>query len=229
MLIMDDLYRKKYILYKNKYLRLKNLNQVGGNSKLIASAGNLKVYLRGDIVYLEEEDTYGLSKFNVKTFENYFSYARNIINLVDKYNLKKNKVLVLGFGIGGLPLKFTTYIDTKKVVSVDLNPIMFKLFDKIQNYLVEYPKDKMENIVMSAEKYIDNNDEKYDLIIDDVFGDKKIVLDYEKISRIINKGGVLFINLHYISDYKKLKPILDANFSSVDLIRDNELLVMCRK
>jgi spermidine synthase len=227
--MISNIYKDKYNKYKNKYLRLKKLIQVGGYSKLIASENNLKVYLRGDIVYLEEDDTYGLSKFNVITFENYFSYARNIINMVNKYNLKKDRVLVLGFGIGGLPLKFTTYSDTKRVDSVDLNPIMYKLFDKIQNYLVEYPKDKINNIVMSAEEYIDNTDEKYDLIVDDVFGDKKILLDYEKISKIINKDGYLFINLHYMSDFRKIEPILKDNFSSVVIVRDNELLVICRK
>jgi len=227
--MISNIYKDKYNKYKNKYLRLKKLIQVGGYSKLIASENNLKVYLRGDIVYLEEDDTYGLSKFNVITFENYFSYARNLINTVDKYNLKKDRVLVLGFGIGGLPLKFTTYDDTKRVDSVDLNPVMYKLFDKIQNYLVEYPKDKINNIVMSAEEYIDTTDNKYDIIIDDVFGDKKILLDYEKISKIINKNGYLFINLHYMSDFRKIESILKDNFSSVVIVRDNELLVICRK
>lgn len=226
---MIDIYKKKYFLYKQKYLKLKNLIQSGGNSKLIAYKGDLKVYLRGDIVYLEEEDTYGLSKFNVKTFENYFSYARNIINLVDKYSLKKDKVLVLGFGIGGLPVKFTSYNDTKRVDSVDLNPVMYKLFNDIQSYIADYPKKKMNNIVMSAEKYIDKTDEKYDIVIDDVFGDKKILLDYEKISKIINKGGVLFINLHYMSDFRKIEPILRKNFTNVEYINDNELLIICKK
>lgn len=226
---MIDIYKKKYILYKQKYLNLKNLIQSGGNSKLIASDGDLKVYLRGDIVYLEEEDTYGLSKFNVKTFENYFSYARNIIKLVDKYNLKKDKVLILGFGIGGLPVKFTSYNDTKRVDSVDLNPVMYKLFDKIQSYIVEYPDEKINNIIMSAEKYIDTTDKKYDIVVDDVFGEKKILLDYEKISKIINKGGVLFINLHYMSDFRKIEPILRKNFENVEFINDNELLIICKK
>jgi hypothetical protein len=227
--MINDIYKLKYILYKQKYIKLKRLNQVGGGIKLITSLNNLKVYIKGDVIYLEDDDTYGLSQFNIKTFKNYFSYAKNIINLVDKYNLKKDKVLVLGFGIGGLPLKFTTYSDTKKVDSVDLNPVMFKLFDKIQGYLNEYPKYKMRNYVMSAEEYVEKSNNKYDIVIDDVFGDKKILLDYEKISKLINKDGILFINLHYRSDYRKIDPILKKNFTNVDIINDNELLIICKK
>jgi hypothetical protein len=224
-----NIYKLKYILYKQKYIKLKKLIQSGGGYKLITSINNLKVYIKGDIIYLEDAETYGLSQFNVKTFKNYFSYAKNIINLVDKYNLQKERVLVLGFGIGGLPLKFTTYSDTKNVDSVDLDPNMFKLFDKIQEYLNEYPKYKMRNYVMSAEEYIEKSKEKYDIVIDDVFGDNKILLDYEKISKLINKEGVLFINLHYMSDYRKIEPILKKNFTNVDIINDNELLVICKK
>jgi spermidine synthase len=226
----NDNYYYKYLVYKTKYLKLKNRIQSGGiGYKLILKMDNLKVYIRGDVIFLEDKDYYRLSQFNVKTFYNYFSYARNIINFVDKYNLKKDNVLVLGFGIGGLPLKFTTYSDTKRVDSVDLNPVMYKLFDKIQDYLYTYPKKKMNNFVMSAEDYIKNTEVKYDLIIDDVFGDDKIFLDYVNISKILNKGGFLFINLHYMSDYKKLEPILKENYSHIDLIKDDELLVICQK
>ena len=232
---MDILYKEKYYKYKNKYLKLKKLIKIGGSIyKLILSDKNLKVYMKGDIIFLEDKEQYRLSEFNVKTFENYFSYAKNIIKIVDNYNynLKKNKVLVLGFGIGGLPLKFTTYKDTDIVDSVDLDPNMYNLFNKIQKYLAEYPKEKMNNIIMSAEEYIiktNKTNKKYDLIIDDVFGDDKIFLDYVGLAKILNKNGVLFINLHYMSDYKKLEPILKNNFSSVDLIKDNEILVICKK
>jgi spermidine synthase len=230
MMENNNNYYYKYLVYKTKYLKLKNKIQSGGiGYKLILKMDNLKVYIRGDVIFLEDKDYYRLSQFNVKTFENYFSYAKNIINFVDKYKLKKDNVLVLGFGIGGLPLKFTTYSDTKRVDSVDLNPVMYKLFDKIQDYLYIYPKSKMNNFIMLAEDYIKNTEIKYDLIIDDVFGDDKIFLDYVNISKIINKGGFLFINLHYMSDYKKLLPILKENYSSVDLIKDDELLVICQK
>ena len=202
------------------------------NKKLLMKRKNLYVYLKNNNIILKEKNknqNYFLTKYNVNTFYNYFRYCRHIIRYIETYNSKKNNILMLGFGIGGLSLKLSTYKDCDCIDNIDINYDLFDMFNQIQKYIRKYPKEKMNNYCMSAEDFIKTTTKKYDIIIDDVFNDDKILLDYKKISTLINKNGILFINIENIENYNKIKSQLLSYFSTVTYIDDEEFLVICIK
>lgn len=197
------------------------------NQARLTRADPLTLTLVGDVVTLTNAK-YELTQFNVKTFDLHFDYARAIMDIVKNNTFPKRNVLVLGFGLGGLPIALAKLRDSVSIVSVDLDQRVYTIFKSIQAWLAPYPKNKLTNIVADAHLYLKLCDEKYDIVIDDVFGSQKIMLNYGDVARVMTSQGVLFINVHEEEDVNALKPVLSALFFNVRVIDDmNEILVIC--
>ena len=71
------------------------------------------------------------SQFELSTYKNNFSYARVFIDFILKKNINRETILVLGFGLGGIPLELSLDNKTKEIDGVDINICMFKLYNSL--------------------------------------------------------------------------------------------------
>lgn len=154
-----------------------------------------KIKINDNIINLiNKKDNALYSQFNMKTFESSVLYFNKIFENIIKEKNKKN-ILVLGFGLGGIPLRLSLENDIHNIDCVDTDNELFYYFKKL------FPKhsNKIKLYLTDANKFLLNT-KKYDIIIDDVFeGFNKIKLDYMKIKSKLNENGKLYINNYDIN------------------------------
>jgi len=166
------------------------------------------------------------SKFELSTYKNYFSYARVFIDFILKKNIRRETILVLGFGLGGIPLELSLDKETKEIDGVDININMFKLY----NSLIENKSKKLQYYLSDATVYLKNTSKTYDIIIDDAFHYyKKNFYDFESGYNKLNKDGWLLINMHSIDDYKKYESLLNKFFKNIQVDTTWNICVFCQK
>jgi hypothetical protein len=175
-----------------------------------------------DIVTLDKYS----SKYNINTFKNEFSYCRIFIDFILKPNVNKQNILVMGFGLGGIPLELSLDNNIKNIDTVDVDLCMFKMYKT----LIKNPPNKIKYFLLDANKFLEKTSNKYDIIIDDVFDylDKKFYnfnLAYEK----LNNDGWLLINMHDYNDYLKYEKELKKIFKKVYVDNTMNICVFCQK
>ena len=224
-ILMTNFY-EKYVKYKLKFTSLTNQLKGGG---LVPTKLNymeiepFKLNLTNPLVcngtfcLYKENNTYSLtdtstslnhSKFNISTWKNQFVYAKYIIA---DYPKSLEKVCILGFGLGGIPLEISLNTNVKQIDCVDINYGMFKLFKSIINNKPE----KINLYLDDARIFIKNINELYDMVFDDTFGNGKIKFNYEEILPILKPGGILYINIHYLEGFDLAN--LKKNYSDVKI------------
>lgn len=179
------------------------------------------------------------SKFNLVNFENDFGYLVETIKILEKkYQNNENlSFLMLGFGIGGGVLKLlnSKILNISNIDCIDINGNLFNVFKGIINSSSGV-RDKSINlnnlkkinfIKGDAIKYLDycsKNNIKYDIIIDDIFTDKKINYDYNILNNVLkNKNYNFFINVH--EDVKNYFYNLKKYFPNLKFLKNNEYLI----
>lgn len=166
------------------------------------------------------------SKFELSTYKNNFSYARVFIDFILKKNISRETILVLGFGLGGIPLELSLDNKTKEIDGVDININMFKLY----NSLIENKSNKLHYYLSDATTYLKNTSKTYDIIIDDAFHYyKKNFYDFESGYNKLNKDGWLLINMHSMDDYNKYDSLLKNFFKNIQVDTTWNICVFCQK
>ena len=185
---------------------------------------NQKHYVKkyDDTVTLDDHS----SKFKLSTFRNEFIYGRLFVDFILQPSVKRESVLVMGFGLGGIPLELALDYKTKRIDCVDINICMFKLY----NTLISNKPDKLHYYLSDAKKYIKNTSKTYDIIIDDVFDFfKKEFYDFDVAYSKLNDSGWLLINMHQWSDYEKYEHKLKKMFKKVMVDTRRNICVFCQK
>ena len=160
--------------------------------------GDYKINISNNIITLESKGII-YSTFNIKTFESNLHYVNKIYDIVLPIKNKK-KILLLGFGIGAIPMRLSLEEDIDIIDSVEINTIFIK---KFKEYFPNY-SNKINIIKDDVIHYLNNTSEKYDIIIDDAFIDfDKINLDYNLINTKLNENGIFVSN--YIRNNNNLK------------------------
>ena len=203
-----------------------NLN----NLEILKRNKNNPILICEDNFVEKENDMVSLdkihSKFELSTYKNNFSYARVFIDFILKKNINRETILVLGFGLGGIPLELSLDNKTKEIDGVDININMFKLY----NSLIENKSKKLHYYLSDATTYLKNTSKTYDIIIDDAFHYyKKNFYDFESGYNKLNKDGWLLINMHSMDDYNKYESLLKKFFKNIQVDTTWNICVFCQK
>ena len=156
---------------------------------------------------INKKDNAVYTRFNVNTYETKSKYFNKIYQNILKEDNKK-KILVLGFGFGGIPLRLSLEKDIEIIDCVDTDKELYTYFKKLfPNY-----STKISLFHMDADTYLNDNMVEYDIIIDDVFdGYNKIELDYQMLKERLKMNGKLYLNNLFSKKsktiYNKLKNI----------------------
>ena len=206
-----------------KELDLTNLEilKMNKNNPILICDKNF-VEKENDIVSLDKIH----SQFELSTYKNNFNYARVFIDFILKKNINRETILVLGFGLGGIPLELSLDNKTKEIDGVDINICMFKLY----NSLIKNKSKKLHYYLLDATEYLKNTSKTYDIIIDDAFNYyKKIFYDFESGYNKLNKDGWLLINMHSMDDYNKYESLLKKLFKNIQIDTTRNICVFCQK
>jgi spermidine synthase len=224
---LEQVFYKKYLLYKSKYLALKKMS--GG---FVPSQIPIKeeiVYDGDDIVQkISTKDNLRLgesSRFNIKTKEVKHWYAtlmcNNIIsNLEDKS--KRIKILVLGVALGGILVHLLDKLPNAEVTGVDITSQHYHIVRKYTD------SNRLKLIEADANEFIKNSEPKFDIIISDIFDNITVpdfVLSKEFLNNIKNKlspQGKFLINTSGI-EINKLRELFNnifanSSIASIDVI-----------
>ena len=150
----------------------------------------------------------------------------NDIHFVEKENVNRKTILVLGFGLGGMPLELSLDNKTNQIDCIDINICMFKLY----NTLIQNKPDKLHYYLSDAKEYLKNISKTYDIIIDDVFHYyKKEFYDFESRYNKLNNDGWLLINIHSMNDYEKYESLLKKLFRNIQIDTSRNICIFCQK
>jgi len=212
---------------EQKELNLNNINllEMKENNPILSCKNNNDIHFvekENDIVSLDKIH----SKFELSTYKNQFSYTRVFVDFILQENINRETILVLGFGLGGMPLELSLDNKTKQIDCVDINICMFKLY----NTLIQNKSNKLHYYLLDAKEYLKNTSKTYDIIIDDAFHYyKKEFYDFESGYNKLNNDGWLLINMHHISDYEKYKSLLNKLFRNIKIDTSRNICVFCQK
>ena len=228
-------YEKKYEKYKSKYLALKKMS--GGFIELpIPIYAHLPikdeiVYDGDDIVQkISTKDYINMgeaSRFNIKTKEVKHWYTiqicNNIIDNLENKN-KRIKILVLGVALGGILVHLLDKLPNAVGTGVDITSQYYHI---VREYT---DSNRLELIEADAKEFVKNSEQKFDIIIVDIFDNitvPEFVLTREFLNNIKNKlspNGKFLINTIGIEIYK-LREIFNSVFAnaSINIIDRPEL------
>lgn len=194
------MYLKIIILLLMLYYRIEEKLTIDlSKNKIVIDNNELKL--------INKKDNAVYTRFNVNTYETKSKYFNKIYQNILKEK-KKKKILVLGFGLGGIPLRLSLEKDIEIIDCVDTDKELYTYFKKLfPNY-----STKISLFHADAETYLNDNMVKYDIIIDDVFdGYDKIELDYNMLKERLKINGKLYLNNLFSKKsktiYNKLKHV----------------------
>ena len=210
-----------------KELNLNNIDilEMKDNNPILSCKNN------NDIHFVEKENNTVIldkhsSKFELSTFKNNFSYSRLYVDFILKEKVIRETILVLGFGLGGIPLELSLDNKIKEIDCVDINICMFKLY----NTLIQNKPNKLHYYLSDAKEYLKNISKTYDIIIDDVFHYyKKEFYDFESRYNKLNNDGWLLINIHSMNDYEKYESLLKKLFRNIQIDTSRNICIFCQK
>lgn len=236
-------YYHKYLKYKKKYNYLKGKSKKVIFSEIIPvkmvdtnpiiDFNNYQVYKNNNILELIRNNA-RFTKFHLDcncpdTYKNFYSYAIMFFEELNKIFPKeylKIKTLILGFGLGGIPLRLSRLNYVEKIDCVDYDYDLFRIFKTV----IPTPSAKINLYHADAINYIKNTNNKYDVIVDDLFEENtKVFYDYHLIYNILNPNGLFFINVHYQPQMEQSIAILEKIFKKVFYRRKDEYLIICYK
>jgi spermidine synthase len=206
-------------------INLSDLKKISiNNSNPIICNKTFCVFIKnGDYILTDSRTGLNHSQYNILDYSNKFVYIIMIVNFIKINTLIKN-VCILGFGLGGLALELSQIDHIYKIDAVDIDIGMFKIY----NSLIENPSNKINYYLHDGLEFIKSINQKYDVIIDDAFDEKKIDYDYSSFYYKLNMNGFLIINIHDITNFNI--DILKIYFKNVQVIKAKyNYLVFCQR
>jgi spermidine synthase len=135
---------------------------------------------------------------------------------IDLDNLKIENVLILGFGLGSIPLMLETMFHKKyHYTAVEIDPEVLKLANK---YTVVNLTSPIEFHLSDASVYAAFSEEKFDMICMDVFLDDMVPTELEQeeflldLKKMLAPNGILLFNK--LAHYQKDKNIAQSFFQN---------------
>jgi len=133
------------------------------------------------------------------------------INL-DWSNIKN--VLILGFGTGSIAKIIRSYKPDCDIVGIEMDQKVIKLGEK---YFDTGSMLRTQIICENGFNYVFNTNKKFDLVIIDVFIDRKVPDEFETKTFLLalknilnNNGGVIFNKVIYNQEFKTQIPVLKS-------------------
>lgn len=149
-------------------------------------------------------------------------YNKDII--LQTYPKNINKVCLLGFENGELPIDLSKNNNIIKIDCVDAEIKMFEMFKTIN----PNPSKKIHYYLNDVNDYINKSDQKYNMIVDDTFVTEKIIVDYSYLKKMLFPKGILFINSLDYNASTKLVEELKKIYTNVILQKvDLNYLITC--
>jgi spermidine synthase len=135
---------------------------------------------------------------------------------IDLDKLKIENVLILGFGLGSIPLMLETMFHKKyHYTAVEIDPEVLKLANK---YTVVNLTSPIEFHLSDASIYASFSEEKFDMICMDVFLDDMVPTELEQeeflldLKKMLAPNGILLFNK--LAHYQKDKNIAQSFFQN---------------
>ena len=129
--------------------------------------------------------------------KNYHNFAKTFAQL-DLSNIHEEEVLILGFGLGSIPIILEKSLSTKAYYTgIELDENVLYLFDK---YVGDAIESSIQLICADAQIYAATCQQQYALICSDIFLDNKIPESFYKaeylanVSRLLEPNGLLIMN-----------------------------------
>ena len=161
---------------------------------------NLPYEIYGDELYQKDKLNNGeYSRFNYKTKESVHWVSRTICNEVLQSKKLNCTILVLGVALGDMIIHLSNKRPDFKITGIDISDINFDIVKKYSNKNVILIKE-------DANKFIIDNNNKFDYIICDLFDSLKIpsfvfsVNFLTKINKMILPNGKFLVNTLGLED-----------------------------
>jgi spermidine synthase len=129
----------------------------------------------------------------------HYDNFRTAFERMDFSKLPGNEVLVLGLGLGSVPLLLEKHFNKQLAyTAVEIDPKVVELAEK---YVLSDLKSPFDVICGDAEIFLDATDFPYDLICFDIFEDSVVPeafqsdACFERLAELIAPGGLLLYNL----------------------------------
>ena len=219
---LEQVFYKKYLFYKSKYLALKKMS--GGS---VPSSIPIKdeIIYDGDYIVqkISTDDNQRLgeaSRFNTKTKEVKHWYATQMCNNIIGDLLDKNKpikILVLGVALGGILVHLLDKLPNAEGTGVDITSQYYHIIRKYTDI------NRVDLIEADANEFVKNPEPKFDIIISDIFDNITVpdfVLSKEFLNNIKNKlkpQGKFLINTIGI-EINKLKELFNSIFPKASIV-----------
>ena len=132
--------------------------------------------------------------------------------------LKINRVLILGFGLGSIPIVLEkNHSQQYAYTAIEIDEEVLSLANK---YALPYIQSPIEMICADAYAFVMQCEEQYDMITVDVFVDDKVPANFEgdaflqKIQQLLTPSGVLLYNRLAFTqkDVKEAKAFYEKRF-----------------
>lgn len=196
---MNNYKYSKYLLKSNTISHL--LTQKGGAIFRIKSALDETNYISskrpsnilepGALWFNDLQNIYQ-SMYNIYDIQKFYLNYMYILYTSLNYITKIDKVLMIGLGGGQLPMLLKYFFPHVQVTIIELDASVIKA----ANHMGFRESDKIKVIVGDGIDYCNNSTETdYDVCIIDLDAGTTIEkFNYEKVSKLINKNGVVGIN-----------------------------------
>lgn len=180
------------------------------------------------------------SQFDKDNYNVTFGYLKEMLNIIDRLikHYRKNSVdkkfsiLILGFGLGGSPLKLSLYDEFYKIDSIDIDGELFRMFKSITQSNNLNISNKLGFIEGDAIKYLEymrSSGIKYDFILDDIFDSgEKVNYNFNTVYDCLEEDGVFFMNVHF-NPSKYVDILKKDNYKDVSYVTNSEHLIYAKK
>ncbi|MFC1649784.1 spermidine synthase [Patescibacteria group bacterium] len=164
---------------------------------------------------------------------------------VKNYDLRVEKILILGFGGGGMVGLIKKHWPDSRITGVDIDPAIVELGRKY----IKWDSNNVEVAIEDGEKFVNNittqqhplpNTNKYDLVLVDTYYGATFPEKFKKagftrrVKKVLNKNGVAVFNRLYGSEDRvradKFGRMLEKNFKSVESLQPvANIMFICTK
>ncbi|MFK7949585.1 MAG: class I SAM-dependent methyltransferase [Saprospiraceae bacterium] len=155
--------------------------------------------INGSLHVSYSQGRYQLSTQNaIYSFGDLYSNYYRAFESIDLDKYKINNVLILGFGLGSIPLMLeNNFKKNYKYVGVEIDEYVIYLADK---YVTNELKSPIDIISTNALTFVEICQERFDLICVDIFLDDVIPDDFqqqsflESVKLLLTKNGIVLYN-----------------------------------
>jgi spermidine synthase len=175
----------------------------------------------------------------IYSYEDLYVNFRESFHQIDWNQYKINKVLLLGLGLGSVPLLLEKQFNKKyNYTAVEIDPKVIELAEKYGIFSLQSPIDL---ICMDAYEYVLQNEDQFDLIIVDIFIDTEVPTKFEtlifveQLKKRLSKQGLLMYNRMTLTEAAATKTevfyeqVFQQQFPNAHFlqIRGNKMLLSC--